>query len=132
MTRILFVDDDPFMLAAMRRVLRRSQKDWDAHFADNGMAALEMLDELQPDVIVSDMRMPGMTGLELLTQVRDQFPAVRRIVLSGQTDVEPQEHSDIAHAWLPKPCEPGVLRKTVDDLLASRTGPDHKSGRTLS
>lgn len=121
MTRVLFVDDDPFMLAAMRRMLRKSCRDWEVHFAESGSAALEILKDVCADVIVSDMRMPGMTGLELLTQVRDQFPSVARVVLSGQTDLQPGDHGDVAHVWLPKPCEPERLTETIVSLAQEAT-----------
>ncbi len=114
MTRILFVDDDPFMLSAMRRMLRKWRPDWEVEFAESGNAALKKFSVASFDVVVSDMRMPGMTGLELLTQLRDLFPDAMRIVLSGQADVDPGDHRDVAHAWLPKPCEPELLEATID------------------
>ena len=60
--RILFVDDEPMILAGLQRMLRNMRSEWDMAFADSGEQALEMLARSPYDVVVSDMRMPGMSG----------------------------------------------------------------------
>jgi len=64
--RVLFVDDDPNILAGIRRVLRSFRDDFELYFAENGKDALEIMAETAFDVVVSDMRMPGMDGADLL------------------------------------------------------------------
>ena len=59
---ILFVDDDPNILDGLRRMLRSMRKEWDMAFAQSGQEALDLMAEKPFDVIVSDMRMPGMDG----------------------------------------------------------------------
>lgn len=82
--RVLFVDDEPRVLTTMR-VLFRGQ--YELFFADSGQKALELLKTQAVDVIVSDQRMPGMTGIELLRAARDLNPNAMRILLTGYSDL---------------------------------------------
>ncbi len=63
--RVIFVDDEPNLLGGLRRMLR-GRRDWYCIFADSGPAALELFAEEPFDVVVTDMRMPGMDGAHLL------------------------------------------------------------------
>jgi len=126
MRRILFVDDEPHVLEGLQRMLRPQRQHWEIAFAPDGAAALKLLEERPFDVIVTDMRMPEMDGATLLTHVRDRFPGVVRMVLSGYTSLESALRAvPVAHQFLLKPCDPGLLRVTVDracelkDLLGS-------------
>ena len=82
--RVLFVDDEPRVLTTMK-VLFRTR--YDVHFAESGDKALEFLKQHPVDVIVSDQRMPGMTGIELLRQARELNPHAMRILLTGYSDL---------------------------------------------
>ena len=82
--RILFVDDEPRILTTMR-MLFRSQ--YEVFFAESGQKALDLLKVQAVDVIVSDQRMPGMTGIELLRTARDLNPNAMRILLTGYSDL---------------------------------------------
>lgn len=82
--RVLFVDDEPRVLTTMR-VLFRSQ--YQVFTAEGGTQALELLKTQPVDVIVSDQRMPGMTGIELLRVARDLNPNAMRILLTGYSDL---------------------------------------------
>jgi len=113
--RILFVDDEPHVLEGLQRMLRPQRQRWEMAFAPSGKAALELLETRPFDVIVSDMRMPEMDGPALLTHVRDRFPGVVRIVLSGHTSLASALRAvPVAHQFLLKPCDPVLLRATVD------------------
>lgn len=81
---VLFVDDEPGVLRSLRRVFHRS--DIEAHFAESGKQGLEALGEQPVDVVVSDMRMPGMDGYEFLSEVRRKHPSVIRVVMSGYAE----------------------------------------------
>lgn len=95
-------------------MLRGQRKVWDMHFANGGAEALEAMSKESFDVIVSDMRMPGIDGAELLDRVSKLYPNTVRLVLSGQS-----EHEKIfraigpAHQFMSKPCDPDVLIKTI-------------------
>ena len=81
---ILFVDDEPSILAAFRRLLRR--EGYDLLTASSGADAIEQLEERPVQLIICDHRMPGMTGVELLREVRQRWPDTIRIILSGYSD----------------------------------------------
>src|SRR5437870_3924710 len=86
--RILFVDDEPNVLGGLRRMLRPLHQEWTTAFAEGGTLALATLEKEPFDVVVSDMRMPGMDGAQLLEAVRQRYPHMVRIILSGQCDEE--------------------------------------------
>jgi HD-like signal output (HDOD) protein/ActR/RegA family two-component response regulator len=113
--RVLFVDDEPHVLDGLRRMLRPLRDEWRMSFATDGPAALRLLDAEPVDVIVSDMRMPGMDGASLLAAVCDRHPAVERIILSGYTDLDASLRAvTVAHQFLLKPCDPAMLRRAID------------------
>lgn len=82
--RILFVDDEQHVLTAIKRCLRKEP--YQCRFAGGGVEALAMLSQRPFDIVVSDMRMPEMTGVELLRQVAGQYPQTIRLVLSAWAD----------------------------------------------
>ena len=116
--RILFVDDEPKVLDGLRRMLYPLRDEWQIVFASNGHQALQLLSESDYDVIVTDVRMPDMSGIELLEEVVKQFPRVVRLVLSGTMDPAILAHSaPLAHRCLFKPCDPATLRATVEEAV---------------
>jgi serine/threonine-protein kinase len=82
--RILFVDDEERILTALRSVFRMH---YHVFTATNGPEALEFVRKFQPHVVVSDQRMPEMTGVELLRQVKEMAPATVRLLLTGYSDL---------------------------------------------
>jgi HD-like signal output (HDOD) protein len=124
--RILFVDDENKILDGIRRSLRADRERWDVQFAVGGEAALQAFAVAPFDVIVSDMRMPGMDGATLLGHIRDRFPSTARIVLSGYSDGGMATRAiPVAHRFLAKPCDGVELQATLErvcilqDLLSS-------------
>jgi len=114
MKRILFVDDEVSILDGLKRMLRPMRNEWDMSFAPGGEAALSMLEATPFDVIVSDMRMPGMDGATLLEIVREKYPSLLRIILSGYTELQASLRAvPVAHQFLLKPCDPEMLRAGI-------------------
>jgi len=108
---VLFVDDEPNILDGLRRMLRSLRKEFVFDFASGGSQALEVMAEKEIDIIVTDMRMPGMDGAELLTEVQKNYPHAIRIMLTGQADEESIMHTiEVAHQFLAKPCDPDRLK----------------------
>ena len=120
--RILFVDDEANIREGLRRSLRPLRQEWDMRFAADGQEALRLLAQEPCDVLVSDMRMPGMDGLQLLEAVSKRHPEMVRIVLSGQADRDTAIAAvGPAHQYLNKPCDAQTLRDTIDRALTLRT-----------
>jgi len=104
--RILFVDDEPMVLTGLKRSLRPMRAEWEMVFAAGGDEALAAMDRQTFDIIVTDMRMPGMDGAQLLEEVQKRSPQTLRMVLSGQSDRETIMRSvNPAHQFVSKPCE---------------------------
>jgi putative nucleotidyltransferase with HDIG domain len=113
--RILFVDDEQSVLDGLRNRLRRKRDQWEMHFSLGGKEALVQLAALPFDIIVTDMRMPGMDGATLLKEVQSLYPDIVRIVLSGHAEFEAALRAvPVAHQFLAKPCDPGVLENVVE------------------
>lgn len=113
-TQILFVDDEPNILKGLQRSLRPLRKHWDMTFVEGGENALKVLETNMFDAILSDMRMPGMDGSKLLKIVKEKYPNMVRIILSGHSDEEMIMKSvKSAHQYLSKPCDKETLITTV-------------------
>lgn len=118
-TRVLFVDDEPLILSGIRRMLRSQRNEWEMHFSTSGEEALTMMEEQPFDVMVTDMRMPGISGVELLQRVAETYPSTVRIVLSGHSDLEAAARSVfVSHQFLAKPCEAETIRDVVTRALS--------------
>lgn len=121
MITILFVDDESNVLDGLRRMLRSMRREWEMTFIDNGNDALTALAEKPYDIIVSDMRMPGMDGVELLTKVMHSYPRMIRLALSGHAEIEKiLEAARVAHQYLAKPCDAENLIDTVKRACSLR------------
>ena len=121
MKQLLFVDDESKLLDGLKRSLRPMRHEWNMTFVTSGEEALKALAQAPFDVVVSDMRMPGMDGAQLLNEVQQRYPQIVRIVLSGQSDREMIYQSIAAtHQYLAKPCESELLKATVMRACALR------------
>ena len=126
MKRILFVDDESKILDGIRRMLHADRKRWYMEFVVGGEAALQACETGSFDVVVSDMRMPGMDGATLLSHIRDRYPGTARVVLSGYSELELSTRAvGVAHRFLAKPCNASELQSTIErvctlqDLLSA-------------
>ena len=119
---VLFVDDDAEVLAGIRGLLRKQRHVWEMEFAQGGEAALAILDTRSAvDVVVSDMRMPGIDGASLLALTRRRHPEAVRIVLSGQADATTRFRGvAVAQQWLAKPCDQATLIAAIEGALVGR------------
>ena len=112
--QLLFVDDEEKVLQGLRSRLRKHRKEWDMRFAHGGEAALEALASHEFDVIISDMRMPGVNGLAVLKEAMRSQPGAVRIILSGFTEKSVAFHAiPIAHQYLAKPTDSDTLYNAI-------------------
>jgi len=114
-TRILFVDDEPSMLRVLKMGMRSMAAVWDMEFANSGEDALALVKQKPFDVVVTDMRMSGINGAQLLNHILRLHPQTVRIVLSGYSDLsEVVSCIGLTHQFLEKPC-------SLDDLKSCLT-----------
>jgi putative nucleotidyltransferase with HDIG domain len=115
MKRILFVDDEKNVLDGVRRMLHAARNRWEMEFVTSGEAALQASKKHAFDVVVSDLRMPGMDGAELLGHIRDQFPGTARVILSGYSEPAlAARAAPVAYRVLGKPCNAKELADTIE------------------
>ena len=113
-SKLLLVDDEPNLTSALVRSLDRSQ--FEIFTADSAQKGLMILAGNDIDVVVSDERMPGMTGSQFLSEVRKQWPNTIRMILSGQADLEAAVRAineGEVYRFLLKPCHPKELQMTI-------------------
>ncbi|HXX68967.1 MAG TPA: response regulator [Polyangiaceae bacterium] len=118
---VLFVDDDQALLAGIRRLLQHTP--FDVLIAHSVDEAQRILASAAVQVIVSDERMPGGSGTELLQWVRERYPHVVRIALTGESNVERAarliEQGEV-YRFLSKPIDRAELLRTLERALAMR------------
>jgi len=116
--RILFVDENREQLTGLKKLLADDSDRWELFFVEDGLSALELLQDLMFDVIVTDIDMPIINGSQLLLLVKERYPLLIRIVLSNCTDQDKiLRVAQLAHRYIPKPCSANTLRRTIDNTL---------------
>lgn len=115
---ILFVDDDKNLTEGLTRLLTIERSDIDFDTASSGEDALKLLETEKYDVIVSDQKMAGISGLTLLSIVRTRFPEMKRVMLSAQVHENIfQEAEGLAHKYISKPCDFDVIIAEIEGLF---------------
>ncbi len=119
--RVLFVDDEPFVLRAVERGLRRHAGRWQLAFADSADDALEEMAKSPTDVIVTDISMPHTSGIELLHRVRQAYPDTVRVIMSGNIEHEIATGAlPVAHQFVAKPWQRDHLVEVIERALRVR------------
>lgn len=117
----MFVDDEPFALEVLQRIFEPMSNEWHMEFLTGGQAALERLDQLKFDAVVSDLKMPGMNGAEFLEHVLRKHPNMSRIILSAQADEDLIYQSvNTAHQFISKTSDPKLLVKKIKKVILMR------------
>ncbi|MDO9101236.1 MAG: EAL domain-containing protein, partial [Candidatus Nitrotoga sp.] len=118
---LLLVDDEANILSALKRLLRRDG--YDILTAMSAEQGLELLARQQVDVIISDQRMPGMSGVEFLRRVKTLHPETVRLVLSGYTDLQAVTdaiNEGAIYKFLTKPWDDGILRANIEEAFRNK------------
>jgi len=119
--QILFVDDQPNILAGIRRMLHKMRDEWNMEFCESGKEALALMEKQPFDLVVSDMMMPEMNGAQLLKKVRELYPGTVRFILSGHSDRELILQSvGYAHQYIAKPCDADKLKNYLNSSSGLR------------
>jgi len=119
--KVLFVDDEPNITNGLKHALHK--ENYDILTADSAEKAMEMLGRHRVDVVVSDEQMPGMSGSELLRQIRNEYPDTIRIILTGQASAEAATRAVNqagVYRFLTKPCNGLDLAITIRRSLEYR------------
>lgn len=115
---ILFVDDDESLLEGISRLLILERSDIIFDTAFSGEDALKLLETKTYDVIVSDQKMGGISGLTLLSLARTKYPAMKRMMFSAQVHEEVFEEAEsLVHKYISKPCDFEELIAEIDKFF---------------
>ena len=129
MLRVVIVDDDATVLRSFKRALTARRPTWLVTTLPGSTEAMQYLAENRCDVFVTDYDMPQVNGVELLCKVRDQWPTVRRVILSGKpadlVDFTPQ---NLVHAWVRKAWGADELIAVLEDLMATPAEREDQQG----
>lgn len=118
---ILFVDDEVEVLEGLRRCLIDQEDQWKLLFTTSAADALEVMEKVSVDVVVTDMRMPGMDGAALLDEVRQRHPGAGRFILSGFSQRETLFRTlGPAHQYFGKPCDSKALVQAIERTVEFR------------
>lgn len=118
MARILLVDDDEGVRTTLETLLAFS---YEVESASSAWEALEILSAKQFDCLISDIKMPGMSGLELMEIVKSKYPSLPAILISGHSDIKKEEVLSYgAKAMLWKPFDISELESLIDSYTAQQ------------
>jgi CheY-like chemotaxis protein len=113
-TTLLIVDDEPSIRESLTQVL--TELGYSVRSADNGFSALSEIVREAPELLLSDLNMPGMSGFELLSVVRHSFPAIRTIAISGSFHGDEVPSGVAADAFLQKGSSIIALLRIIETL----------------
>ena len=117
-TKLLIVDDDKNLLLGLKRSLKK--EDYVVEVATDGEDALSKIDDFEPDVVILDLKMPYMTGTTCLKMIKQFYPGIETIILTGSTDfdsyTECQDNG--AFSWLTKPLNLNSLIVKINSAMA--------------
>ncbi|MCX7165409.1 MAG: response regulator [Rhodocyclales bacterium] len=126
---VLLVDDEDSILSALRRLLRREA--YQVLTANGGQAGLDELARSRVDVIVSDQRMPGMSGVEFLRRAKELYPDTVRMVLSGYADLQSITdaiNTGAIYKFLSKPWDDDMLKAEIEEAFRRKAMHDENKG----
>lgn len=107
---IVYAEDDPIIRENISAYLRRRVEH--VHEAENGKIALDLISEHSPDIILTDLEMPVMGGIEMIQCIRDEYNGIHPIiVMTGYND--PQHHTDLADHYVYKPIDMQILLEKI-------------------
>ena len=134
MTKILLVDDEPLLLESLEIILSMSGDYEITGKAGNGVEALELLSKEVPDVMLVDLNMPGMGGIELIPKVRSEYPDIKIIVLTTFYDEKNISHAIAGGAcgYLLKDSGKDAILSAISQALAGRSVMDIKVMQKLN
>ncbi len=122
--KVLIVDDEETLTWSMAKSLSRDRDKYEVEIANNGREALEVLAKMPIDLVISDIRMPDINGLDLLVQIKRDYPQTKVIIMTayGSSDVQKEASKRGSLYYIEKPFEINEIRKLILDLIKEKRG----------
>lgn len=118
MKKIIFVDDDVNLLDGLKRSLHKKSGEWEMVFLSDSTRVLDTLSKGSFDCIVTDYKMPGVNGMEILKKLKEEYPKLKKILLSGQIDETVYEVAmQLVDRYIQKPCPSDDIISAIENAL---------------
>jgi YesN/AraC family two-component response regulator len=122
--KVLIVDDEETLTWSMAKSLSKDKDKYEVFIANNGREALNYLEKNRIDLVITDIRMPDINGLDLLVKVRKEYPQTKVIIMTayGSSDVQKEANQRGSLYYVEKPFEISDIRKIIIDLIGKKKG----------
>ena len=122
--KVLIVDDEETLTWSMARSLSKDKDKYEVIIANNGKEALNLLKKNKIDLVISDIRMPDINGLDLLVKIKKEYPQTKVIIMTayGSSDVQKEANRRGSLYYVEKPFEISDIRKIIIDLIGKKKG----------
>ncbi len=122
--KVLIVDDEETLTWSMAKSLSRDRDKYEIEISNNGREALDVLSKMPIDLVISDIRMPDINGLDLLVQIKRDYPETKVIIMTayGSSDVQREASKRGSLYYIEKPFEINEIRKLILDLIKEKRG----------
>ena len=122
--RVLIVDDEETLTWSMAKSLSKDKDKYEVLVANSGKDALHLLKKSRVDLVISDIRMPDINGLDLLVQIKIEYPQTKVIIMTayGSSDVQKEANRRGSLYYIEKPFEISDIRKIIIDLIGRKKG----------
>jgi DNA-binding response OmpR family regulator len=122
--KVLIVDDEETLTWSMAKSLSRDKDKYEVMIANDGREALQLLKQNRVDLVISDIRMPDINGLDLLVRVKKEYPETKVIIMTayGSSDVQREANQRGSLFYIEKPFEISDIRKIIIDLIGRKKG----------
>ncbi len=122
--RVLIVDDEETLTWSMAKSLSKDRDKYEVIIANNGKEAINLLKKNKIDLVITDIRMPDINGLDLLVKIRKEYPEIKVIIMTayGSSDVQKEANRRGSIYYVEKPFEISDIRKIIIDLIGKKKG----------
>lgn len=122
--KVLIVDDEETLTWSMAKSLSKDKDKYEVFIANNGKEALNLLKKNRIDLVISDIRMPDINGLDLLVEIKKSYPQTKVIIMTayGSSDVQKEANRRGSLFYVEKPFEISDIRKIIIDLIGKKKG----------
>lgn len=122
--KVLIIDDEETLTWSMSKSLSKDREKYEVLIANNGKEALDQLKKNDIDLVISDIRMPDINGLDLLVRVKKEFPKIKFIIMTayGSPDIQKEANRRGAIVYIEKPFEINDIRKIILELIGKKKG----------